>query len=183
MAGVSAQKLADVIGLDPRRIQQLAKLGVVVKKGHGEYDFGASLLGLAKYYKGLHEKKEAEQNDPLHAARTRLTESKAELAEIDAALARGDVIHGEIMEKLWTDMVAKMRAKILSMPSRCAPQLEGVGDVKAIHQILKEACHEALTEVADYDPEPLVAAWNEKRGREVRPDDEGGEPAPVPDGQ
>lgn len=182
MAGVSAQKLADVIGLDARRIQQLAKLGVVVKKGHGEYDFGASLLGLAKYYKGLHEKKEADQQDPLHIARTRLTESKAELAEIEAALARGDVIHGEVMEALWNDMVSKMRVKILGIPSRCAPQIEGVGDVKAIHQILKEACHEALAEVADYDPEPLVAAWNEKRGREVQAIDEGGESAAGTDG-
>lgn len=182
MAGVTAQKLADAIGLDVRRIQQLAKAGVVVKKSHGEYDLGASILGLAKYYKALSERKDAANGDPLHLARTRLTESKAEIAEIEAALARGEVIHGEIMEALWNDMVSKMRVKILGIPSRCAPQIEGVGDVKAIHQLLKEACHEALAEVANYDPEPLVAAWNAKRGREVRPDDEGGESAPGTDG-
>lgn len=184
MAGdANGQKLAAAMGLDVRRIQQLAKLGVVVKRAHGEYDIGASLLGLAKYYKGLAEKKESEQSDPLHVARTRLTESKAEIAELDAALARGEVIHGQVMEALWTDMVAKMRVKILGIPTRCAPQIEGVGDVKEIHKLLKEACHEALTEVADYDPEPLVAAWNAKRGREMPAVDEGGEPAAGADGQ
>lgn len=182
--GVPGHILARAFGITNTRVEQLAQQGVILKIKHGEYDPWPSIQGYIAYKNREWEKgKSASIDDPLHRARTRLTEAKAETAEIDAALARGDVIAADIVEALWTDSLVKMKAKVLAMPTRLAPQLEGQSDTKVIHQLLKEACHEALAEVADYDPEPLVAAWNEKRRGSVEKDDEVGESAAGSDGQ
>ena len=50
------------------------------------------------------------------------------------------------------DMLGAFRARILSIPSKFSPQLVGLTEIPPIKVVLKQAVHEALEELSDYDP-------------------------------
>ena len=56
------------------------------------------------------------------AEKTRLTFHQANIAELDEDIKRGELIPAETVERVWSDLVASFRAKILSIPTKAAHQ-------------------------------------------------------------
>lgn len=171
---VGVESLAAVLGITAHRVRQLVEEGAVKKTGHGRYRLGESVRGYLafKLRAQADELERSTAGEDFEIHRARLYKARADAAEIDLALRMGEVIHGDIAEELFTDCIRKMRSKVLAMPTRLAPQLEGVCDIKAIYSLLREACHDTLTEVADYDPQPMIEEWLRREGKKaVRPEE------------
>jgi len=49
-------------------------------------------------------------------------------------------------------MLMNCRSKLLSMPSRLAPRIRKETDLAVVKDLLETAVHEALAELAAYDP-------------------------------
>lgn len=85
----------------------------------------------------------------LAVSEARLMAAKAELAEIDVAERRGELIPVDQARADVMDRFATVRTKILGVPSRVAQRLPRLAS--EIVPILEELLREALAELADGD--------------------------------
>ena len=79
--------------------------------------------------------------------RARLTYQQAERAQLENAVTRGELIPASLVEETWTDHVLRMRARLLSMPSRVAHQVQAAESFDEMRKIIATVAHEALAEL------------------------------------
>jgi hypothetical protein len=60
-----------------------------------------------------------------------------------------------------TQMLTAFKSRMLALPSRCAPYLQGKTNVGEIAETLRMEVYDALKELADYDPTKFEAAQEE----------------------
>lgn len=150
----SIRDLADLFGYTTQRLDQLVDEGLVVKRSRGRYAVWESIKGLLLH---LQTKKKnqwdtGEDAGDYETHRARLTAAKADVAEIQAAIAKGQAHDAGAVEAVWTDMLMNCRSKLLSIPTRLAPKLRKESDLAKVKDILETAVTEALAELAAYDP-------------------------------
>ncbi len=138
---VSAIEAANFLRLPERTFYKLVEDGAILKVSDGEYILGDVVHS---YWRSQMGKK------GLMIAKTRLTNAEAELRELELAEQRGDVIRKSDVSKAWADNVINCKSKLLSIPTKIAPELVGQ-ELRNIQQKLKGAIYEALKELADYD--------------------------------
>lgn len=150
--------LAKLFNLTDVRVQQLAKMGVVKKSARGTYDLWGSIKGYIGY---LQERSGGQSGKGDESGydkqRTRLYAARADAAEIFAARLKGTVHDGEVVAAVVNEMIANTRARLLSLPSVCAPKVADLADPNQCLDLLTDAVHEALEELAHYDADAVVA--------------------------
>ena len=152
----SIKDLAELFGYTTQRIDQLTAEGLVVKRSRGKYALWESIKGLILHRdtkrKNQWDGGGGEDAGDYEAHRARLTAAKADVAQIGAAIAKGQAHDAGAVEAVWTDMLMNCRSKLLSLPSRLAPKLRKESDLAVVKDLLETAITEALTELAAYDP-------------------------------
>ena len=143
------QAIAKLLKLSARRIQQLAKEGVIPKAERGKYDLVNSVHGYIDYLKakagGEFTAEEVLKN------KNKLLKAKAELAEIDKMKASGELIPKGEVKKSWLELVHKLKQKLLSIPNKVAPVVVTVKSINEIKLILQDKIYEALYEISSDD--------------------------------
>jgi phage terminase Nu1 subunit (DNA packaging protein) len=143
------KQIAEHLDLSERRIADL-----LVELGLPTRNCDLSTARIA-YIRELREKaagRYTEGDLDLSKERARLTFHQANIAELDEDIKRGKLIPAETVEKVWSDMVAAFRAKILSIPTKSAHQFVAITDLSEIQDVIKEHLNEALVELSEYDP-------------------------------
>lgn len=159
--------LANICNLTNERIQQLTKENVIIKKERGRYELWASLKNYIKYLQMRVGGSRSATGDEVagddagnyQRHRSRLYKAKAENAEIEVGLIKGKIHESKAVEKIWDDMISNARSKLLALPTKLAPKLEGVTDIKDIKEIIEEAVYESLNELSDYDPNRITTTF------------------------
>ena len=140
------QAIAKLLKLSERRIQQLAKEGVIPKAERGKYDLIGSVQGYIDYLKakvgGEFTAEEVLKN------KNKLLKAKAELAEIDKMKATGELIPKEEVKRTWLELVQKVKQKLLSIPNKVAPVVVTIKSINEIKLILQDKIYEALYEIS-----------------------------------
>ena len=140
------QAIAKLLKLSERRIQQLAKEGVIPKAERGKYDLIGSVQGYIDYLKakvgGEFTAEEVLNN------KNKLLKAKAELAEIDKMKASGELIPKEEVKRTWLELVQKVKQKLLSIPNKVAPIVVTIKSINEIKLILQDKIYEALYEIS-----------------------------------
>lgn len=151
-ASLTQLQASDLIGLSTRRLQQmLNEDNPPHRDQHGQ--FPCKLYGewLRNYFRknmvvveGL--------DEPLdyNAERARLTHHNANIAELDEARKRGELIPRDEVIAEWQMVIASVRAKLLGLPVRLASTCAGE-DFRAIEDEARRIVHEALTELGGTD--------------------------------
>lgn len=151
---VTEVELAEYLGLSTRRIRQLFKEGVVIKSQRGRYDLKSSVLGYINSIRQQEKKKDVDleklkiSREAESLMHERLKKRKTELEVLNL---EKKMHTSEDVEYFWNAMVLAAKAKITSIPVKCAPILVGIEDRKEIQSILKREISEALSELANYD--------------------------------
>lgn len=175
--------LARAFGLTAMRVQQLATDGVVVRAGRGSYKLLQTIQNFLAYQKNKPSNQYAgdssEEGQSYEAHRARLTKAKADIAELDAELKKGTAHDAEAVAAVWADMIGNARAKMLSLPTTLASQLEGM-TIQERKEAIQHGVNEALKELADYSPEIVTQEYvatqsNEPEEPEAEDDDEAAE--------
>lgn len=141
--------IAKLFHLTERRVQQLAKGGVIPRAERGKYELAGCVQGYVKYLQACAYGMGVEPTE-LHAERTRLLKAQADKMEIEVAKIEGALIPADQVVLAWQQLVAAARAKFLALPSRLAPQLAGNHDIQAIKEAITEAVREALEELSRF---------------------------------
>jgi phage terminase Nu1 subunit (DNA packaging protein) len=150
MAIVTVEKLAQAMNITPRRVQQLVEEGMP-REAHGAYDLGQCMAFYIRYLQNALERRDPQQLDSINAAlrteRQRLTRMQADQLELELEETRGRLIPAELFEQRLALMVTSARTRILLLPARIAPELEGLSRDE-IKRKLTSAIHQLLTVLA-----------------------------------
>ena len=87
-----------------------------------------------------------------NAARARKMEADADLAELELLQAKKELLSANDVFNSWVEVLAAMRAKMLSLPTVTAPLVANETDIGAIQHIIEKQIHEALDELSTYEP-------------------------------
>lgn len=163
---VTTAQISEILDVSTRRIQQLAKEGVLVRISHGSFDLKASIKSYIEFRISREQEDDELDKTTEEALWTRARRQKTEL---ELQIMRGDLHRSEDVKRVMNDMIGAFRARILSIPSKFAPQLVGKTEIPPIKAILKNAVFETLEELAEYDP---VAFYDMSKDKLLLDDDE-----------
>lgn len=147
-----ASTLAKLFHLTERRVQQLAKEGIIPKGAKGKYELVGSVRGYVKY---LHDRalgrSDATYTDPtdIRIERKRLIKAQAERAEQENQKQRGELIALYQVTHLLNELTVLYAASIEALPGRLAQELVGLHDPADIKQRLFIACRDIRSGVAN----------------------------------
>lgn len=80
---------------------------------------------------------------------------RAQMAELEYRARVGELLEAGEVAALWTSQIQIAKGRLLAIPSRLAPVVLGLGDLRAIEAEIREAIHEALDDLsAGRDGEP-----------------------------
>lgn len=156
-AGINAlsqTQVAALLGVTPRTVRDWAD---APRNGDGSYHGPA----IVAYYIAKRVGADGEDGERHPTQRERLAAAQAEKVESENRVRRGELVEVEQVGAEWDDLVLNARAKLLSLPTKIAPQLAGRTDPNAIRSILRSEINAALIELAGEsgpDPEAVAAA-------------------------
>ena len=149
--------IAKLLNLTERRVQQLAKEGIVVRDGKGKYDLVGSVRGYVKYLQDRTLGKDLAPIDS-HVEKARLLRAQADKTEMEVKALQKILLPVTQIKISWMMMLSSFRTRMLSIPAKTAHLLAAVDDNAEIERILREEIYEGLTELSDYDPEKFIGA-------------------------
>lgn len=147
---VNTEILAGCFGITARRVQSLAKQGILVKVKRNTYDLEKSVQAYIDYkIDSMEASTEEESLDTIRAQHERI---KMEKTKITVRLLEGKLHRAEDVERVMTQCAAAVKSRMLGIPVKTAPEIAGIEDIGQIQKILHREIADALNEVADYDP-------------------------------
>lgn len=179
---VDSKTIAALFSVTDRRVQQLAKEGIInaTKQGNAwQYDL---LPTIQKYIKYLSDKvngrelskKGAETEDRKLTAEADWKRSKADMTALQLKELEGKMHRSEDVEAVTTDLVFTIRAMLMALPGRLAVDVVGVGTPAEASEIIRSEVYKVLEELSTYkyDPEEYARRVREREGWSELSDDE-----------
>ncbi len=175
----STAVVASLFNLSERRVQQLAKEGVIEgRKVDGVYQFDL-LPTVRKYITYLSDKangrdqKNRKTEEEKLAAEADLKRVKADMAELQLKELRGQMHRSEDVEAITTDLVYTIRSMIIALPGRLAVDVAAVDTAPEASEIIRRECYQVLEELSNYkyDPEEYAKRVREREGWKEATDD------------
>lgn len=177
--------IAKLFGVTERRVQQLAKEGVIPVAQQRPYKFDL-LPTVQAYIKHLSEKangKEQKSTDTVQAeadklrAEADLKQSKAKIADMQLKELEGKMHRSEDVEAMTNDLVYTVRSLIMALPGRLAMDVVQAASANEASALIRSECHKILNELAGYkyDPEVYQRRVRDREGWSVPLEDEADE--------
>lgn len=142
---VSAKTLAEWLDLSAVRVAALAREGVFPREGDRDYPLRASIRAYVVYCRDNPSGRRI-ANPDLADEKLRLTRAQADMAELQAARNRGELIPLDDVRREWAWVAVDLRARLLAVAPRVASAL-ALDRVAAAR--LDEELRSALEDIAD----------------------------------
>ena len=174
--------IARLFGVTDRRVQQLAKEGIIPAAQTRPYKFDL-LPTVQAYIRYLSEKangREEKSTDTKKAeadklrADADLKQYKAKMAELQYNELDGTMHRSEDVEAMTNDLVYSVRSALMALPGRLAMDVVRAESAAEASEIIRSECYKILEELADYeyDPEAYQRRVRDREGWGVQLDDE-----------
>lgn len=162
--------ICKLLDLTPQRVAQLVNMGVIPRKERGRYELVPVVRGYIHYLRERAIKGDAQAGGDDYAThRARLTKAKADMAEMEREQMANALIPAADVERAWIEVVANMRAKMLSIPTTAAADAQAAPTLAEAKQVLKVRVNEALAELSEMRVEvrnPVRSSDDEDGGGE-----------------
>lgn len=113
---LATDEMGKLLGLTPRRINQLAAECLFVRHDGGGFDAPASIQRYIEHVSGKGRSKDAALDSEREGAR--LKKEQADAAAMKNARERREVISAFEAEHAWSEQIARLRSGLLAVPSR-----------------------------------------------------------------
>jgi hypothetical protein len=157
---VDTETLSELLGIGPRRIQQLAEEGKLsrITNENGQITRGTwyAPRAIKEFVQFKVETARGGGEDPVDAEtrQEKLNKLRAEAALKTNFLEREEakLFHRDDVMTVLGDCMIQIRQKLLAIPSRLTLQLLGQKDAAAVNELLTESVTEVLTSLKTYRP-------------------------------
>lgn len=170
----STDIIAKLFDLDVRRVQQLAKEGILPAASQRPYKFDLlpTVKAYIRYLRDRANGKEAKTADTVKAeadklrAEADLKQSKAKIAELQLKELEGKMHRSEDVEALTNDLVYTARSMMMALPGRLAMDVVQAGSANEASALIRTECYKILDELAgyQYDPEAYRRRVRDREG-------------------
>lgn len=149
-----AKTIGNALGVSERTVRRLVQEGVINKVKNGQYDL---IDCTNRYIKHITEKQNLMDKDmdklekELMVEKVLLERAKKRKLELIVAEMEGVMHKAEDIERLWSWSIANFKSRIRALPSKIAPQVQILSDIKEINKILRKEIDEVLMELSEYD--------------------------------
>ena len=141
----SSYDLASLLQITQRRANQLVDEKIITRQPEGDFILPEAV---AEFYA---HKYKAEKALDLMAERAIHEKVKRELSELDLRERQRELHEASDVELVLTDMLVRVRTRLLGIPMAMAPRLAGLTKGK-IAELLEKEIESALIELKDYSP-------------------------------
>lgn len=145
---VSTSDFAKLVGKSSRWIRQLTSDGVLTQCSRGRYRLSENIAAYIGHAAGGKAGDEKVNHADVKAEHEML---KKEKTEMELQRMRGQLHDADDVRALMGDMILSAKSKLLSLPKRVSPILEGE-NTKKIEQILSKEITDTLMALKDYSP-------------------------------
>ncbi len=142
--------IARFLNLTERRVQQLARDGIIPKPEKGKYDLVRCVQQYVHYLQDRAFGSGVSAQDT-HHERARLIKAQADKTELEVATMRNQLVAIESVETDWLQHISACRMRLLALPTKTAFQIAVMQEPTEIERFLKHSIYEALTELAKDD--------------------------------
>lgn len=153
MATVDVKRLAEMMNITPRRVQQMAQNEGLPRAGKGKYDAGKCLLWYVRYLQNALEKKSLPVGDGKYSAlgdeKARSIRADAELKEMELAAKRKELVRVSDVAKIVVEIVTMTKARIMALPPRIAADTTGEQSRTMVQAKVEKSLTDALNHLAD----------------------------------
>lgn len=170
----STEIMAKLFELDPRRVQQLAKEGILPAASQRPYKFDLlpTVKAYIRYLRDRANGKESKTADTVKAeadklrAEADLKQSKAKIAELQLKELEGKMHRSEDVEAMTNDFVYTARSMIMALPGRLAMDVVQAKTAAEASALIRTECYKILNELAgyQYDPEAYRRRVRDREG-------------------
>lgn len=143
--------IAHALNIDERRVQQLAKEGIIPKSARGKYDLIGCTRGYCKYLQENSTSTSGRPGSEFSEQRARLYKLKADQLEHQIAVEKKKYIPVDDVKTLMVRLITSAKSKLLSIPKRLAPILLPMKTEADIYQEINSHIKEVLEELAEQE--------------------------------
>ena len=150
MASAQTYPLATIsklLMLTDRRVQQLAKEGHIPRAERGRYELVPVVQGYIRYLRDRAINGDVGEGGEA-SDKARLMKARADIAEMEAQRLGEELVPVDDVESAAAEMVARFRARSISIPSKAAPMVAVETTTEACHEIIETFVYEALAELS-----------------------------------
>jgi hypothetical protein len=152
--GVSTSELAEWLTVVPKHVLELTKEGVLSRIGRTKtYDLKSNVIAYIRYTR---KRVSGTIRDDFIQEKQATQSIIRQQKEIELAKARGELINREHALLVLTNAVAVMKNHVLAIASRCSRRVLGLKSQVEVHAVIRPACENSLSEIANIDVEQLV---------------------------
>ena len=154
---VTQRQLANAFGVVPARINHLISDGIVIRDESNAGGAVYLLESAKRFYSGKKsETAGIEAELDLTKEKAKHEKTKREIAELRLAKMEKQVYDAKTVELVMTEMLSNLRTQLLGLPSKLAPQMEGMKK-EQIYEAMTREIEEKLSELSEYKPELFTA--------------------------
>lgn len=135
--------IARFLNLTERRVQQLARDGIIPKPEKGKYDLVRCVQQYVQYLQDRAYGSGVSAQDT-HHERARLIKAQADKTELEVATMRNQLVAIESVETDWLQHISACRMRLLALPTKTAFQIAVMQEPAEIERFLKHSIYEAL---------------------------------------
>ena len=145
------QQVAAHLGVSTKTVQDLLANKVIEKQARGEYDLNQCLKAYISRLREMAASRAGNGDLNLTDERARLAKEQADAKEMENAIARGELVYIEDVAKRVEQSLAKVRTRLLAIPTKVAPEAAAADDPKEVQTLIERQIVEALNELAGID--------------------------------
>lgn len=151
----TTSELAGIMGLSPRRLQQLVSEGVLETIEEGRFLLGESVQRYITYIKGNGRSEEEKKLDlEKKKAEVKMKKARARREELQTAELDGSMYRAEDVEAWCTDLVYGFKGSIMALPPRVAVDVAAEDNPAMCGEIIKKEVRLLLMELSRYEFDP-----------------------------
>lgn len=152
-ATASQSNLGKALGITRQRVSQLVQEGVMKLDDNGNLLVVESIQNYVKSKWWAVDGKNSDKKELSYMdEKARHERTKREMAQLKLAMMEKNLYDARTVELVLTEMLANLRTQLLGLPSKMAPQMEGLSK-NEIYSLMTKEIEEKLSELSEYSPD------------------------------
>mgnify|MGYP005728068115 CR=1 FL=1 len=145
-----ASTIAKLLMLTERRVQQLAKDGVIPKSERGRYELAPCVQGYIRFLQDRNVTAGSDIYIDYATEKAKKLKAEREKAELEVARMREQLVETAVIEYELTDLFTKIKKNLRNIPNRAALTLVGEKDEHKIKKVLLAEIDDTLVSLASH---------------------------------
>ena len=141
------------LGITKSTLLNLIEKGVVPHFPAGKYDIEACRIAYISNLREVAAGRAANGSLDLAEERARLAKEQADAKEMENDILRGDLVYIADVADSVEKQFAKVRSKMLAVPTKAAPEAVACATTKEVQVLLEKHITEALNDLVGLNPE------------------------------